>query len=153
MPYLAGSNLDVLLGDVQPPGKRRMPATDWARGLQNAGPDAAGVPPPPLPSSARRRRRWPTVFGVVVVLLVAAVVIAGHISVNDYVITPGDASPVAPYIHVPAADNHPLTGTILLTDVYVTQLNALNYLQYKYFDSNSEVISNSWPSRRPIETS
>jgi PDZ domain-containing protein len=111
--------------------------------LSDAGPDAAGVPPPPPPSSARRRRRWPTVFGVVVVLLVAAVVIAGHISVNDYVITPGDASPVAPYIHVPAADNHPLTGTILLTDVYVTQLNALNYLQYKYFDSNSEVISDS----------
>ena len=23
----------VLLGDVQPPGKRRMPAADWARGL------------------------------------------------------------------------------------------------------------------------
>jgi methionyl-tRNA formyltransferase len=27
----------VLLGDVQPPGKRRMPAADWARGL-HAGP-------------------------------------------------------------------------------------------------------------------
>ena len=27
----------VLLGDVQPPGKRRMPATDWARGLREAG--------------------------------------------------------------------------------------------------------------------
>ena len=60
---------------------------------------------------------------------------------NYYVITPGDATPVAQYIEVPAADNHPLTGKILLTDVYVTQLNALNYLQYKYFDSDSEVIS------------
>lgn len=27
----------VLLGDVQPPGKRRMPAADWARGLREAG--------------------------------------------------------------------------------------------------------------------
>jgi PDZ domain-containing protein len=72
---------------------------------------------------------------------VVAVLIANHISVNDYVITPGEASPVAPYIEVPAADNHPLTGTILLTDVFVTQLNALSYLQYKYFDSDSEVIS------------
>jgi methionyl-tRNA formyltransferase len=26
----------VLLGDVQPPGKRRMPATDWARGLRDS---------------------------------------------------------------------------------------------------------------------
>ena len=42
---------------------------------------------------------------------------------------------------MPATDNHPLTGKILLTDVYVTQLNALNYLQYRYFDSDSEVIS------------
>ena len=42
---------------------------------------------------------------------------------------------------MPAADNHPLTGKILLTDVYVTQLNALNYLQYRFFDSDSEVIS------------
>jgi PDZ domain-containing protein len=67
--------------------------------------------------------------------------IAGRVSVDYYVITPGDATPVAQYIEVPAADNHPLTGKILLTDVFVTQLNALNYLQYRFFDSNSEVIS------------
>jgi PDZ domain-containing protein len=111
--------------------------------LSHAGPDAAGVPAPQAPPPRVRRRLWPTFFGVVVVILVAAVLIAAHISVNDYVITPGDASPVAPYIDVPAADNHPLTGKILLTDVFVTQLNALNYLQYKYFDSDSEVISGS----------
>ena len=70
-----------------------------------------------------------------------AALIAARISVNYYVITPGDATPVAQYIEVPAADNHPLTGKILLTDVFVTQLNALNYLQYRYFDSDSEVIS------------
>jgi hypothetical protein len=28
----------VRLGDVQPPGKRRMPAADWARGLHGALP-------------------------------------------------------------------------------------------------------------------
>ena len=56
-------------------------------------------------------------------------------------ITPGDATPVAQFIEVPAADNHPLTGKILLTDVFVTQLNALNYLQYRFFDSDSEVVS------------
>ena len=58
-------------------------------------------------------------------------------------LTPGDATPVAQFIEVPAADNHPLTGKILLTDVFVTQLNALNYLQYRYFDSDSEVVSGS----------
>ena len=74
-------------------------------------------------------------------LLIVAALVPNRISVNYYVITPGDASPVAQYIEVPAADNHPLTGKILLTDVYLTQLNAFSWLQYTYFDSNSEVIS------------
>ena len=74
------------------------------------------------------------------VVVVVAVLVAAHTSVNDYVITPGDATPVSQYIEVPAADNHPLTGKILLTDVFVTQLNALNYLQYRFFDSDSQVI-------------
>ena len=35
--YAGTGSLPVRLGDVQPPGKRRMPAADWARGLR-AGP-------------------------------------------------------------------------------------------------------------------
>jgi methionyl-tRNA formyltransferase len=35
--YAGTGSQPVLLGDVQPPGKRRMPAADWARGL-HAGP-------------------------------------------------------------------------------------------------------------------
>ena len=105
----------------------------------DAGPfGAAPLPPPPV---VVRRRRWPTVLGIIVVLLVATVLILNRISVNYYVITPGDATPVAQYIEVPVADNHPLTGKILLTDVYLTQLNAFSWVQYTYFDSNSEVIS------------
>jgi Lon-like protease len=86
-------------------------------------------------------RLWPTFFTIAVVIVLVAVFIAARISVNYYVLTPGDAQPVAPFISVPAADNHPLTGKILLTDVYVTQLNALNYLQYRFFDSDSQIIS------------
>ena len=70
-----------------------------------------------------------------------AALVAARTSINYYVLTPGDATPVAQYIDVPAVDNHALTGKILLTDVYVTQLNALNYLQYRFFDSDSQVIS------------
>jgi methionyl-tRNA formyltransferase len=33
----------VLLADVQPPGKRRMPAADWARGLRGSGDGAASL--------------------------------------------------------------------------------------------------------------
>ena len=36
--YVGTGTTAVRLGDVQPPGKRRMPAADWARGLH---PDAA----------------------------------------------------------------------------------------------------------------
>ena len=78
---------------------------------------------------------------VAAVLLLVACWIASRVSVDYYVLTPGDATPVSQYIEVPPADNHPLTGKILLTDVFLTQLNALNYLRYRYFDSNSEVVS------------
>jgi Lon-like protease len=109
-----------------------------------ATPEGAGSSRPPAPAvRERRRRRWPAVLVAVVVVLVVATLVAGRISINYYVLTPGDAQPVAPFIEVPAADDHPLTGKILLTDVYVTQLNALSYLQYRFFDSDSQVVSGS----------
>ena len=113
--------------------------------LHDAGPAAGGTwaPPPPPAPRGRRRRRWPAVFGVAVAVVLIAALVAARVSVNYYVLTPGDASPVAPFIEVPAADNHPLTGKILLTDVFVSQLNALNYLQYRFLDSDSQVVSGS----------
>jgi PDZ domain-containing protein len=77
----------------------------------------------------QRRRRWPTVL--VVVLLVVVVTGWGltRWNVNYYALTPGDAIPVTPYIEVPHALDHQLHGQILLTDVYLVQLNALSYLQ------------------------
>jgi methionyl-tRNA formyltransferase len=39
--YAGTGTVPVRLGDVQPPGKRRMPAADWARGLRPAGDGAA----------------------------------------------------------------------------------------------------------------
>ncbi len=103
------------------------------------GEAAASAPPPP--PVRRRGRLWPWVLAGVVAAVVVAGWIASRVSVNYYVLTPGDATPVTRYIDVPAADNHPLTGTILLTDVYVTQLNALSYVQYRYFDPNSQIVS------------
>ena len=38
--YAGTGSVPVRLGDVQPPGKRRMPAADWARGLRLPGPAA-----------------------------------------------------------------------------------------------------------------
>ena len=84
-------------------------------------------------TAARRRRRWHTVLVVILVVLVAAVVILSRWNVGYYALTPGDATPVASFITVPANLDHPLSGSILLTDVYETQLNALTYLQERYF--------------------
>jgi PDZ domain-containing protein len=103
--------------------------------------DADGAPLSAPAAPARRRRIWFSVLAGLVVIVVVAALVAARTSVNYYVLTPGDATPVAQYIDVPAADAHPLTGKILLTDVYVTQLNALNYLRYRFFDSDSEVIT------------
>ena len=81
------------------------------------------------------------------VAVAVAALIASRISVNWYALTPGDATPVSQFIEVPPSDNHPLTGKILLTDVFVTQLNALNYFLYQHvgwlynsFEPNSAVL-------------
>jgi Lon-like protease len=48
---------------------------------------------------------------------------------------------VASFITVPPKLDHPLNGTILLTDVIETQLSALTYLQERYFSSVAQVYS------------
>jgi PDZ domain-containing protein len=85
-----------------------------------------------------------------VVAVALAALIATRISVNWYALTPGNATPVSQFIEVPPSDNHPLTGKILLTDVFVTQLNALNYFLYQHvgwlynsLEPNSAVIPSS----------
>ncbi|HVA10234.1 MAG TPA: S16 family serine protease [Acidimicrobiales bacterium] len=108
------------------------------------GHDPAFVPPPPGPGApGRKRRRWPIVLGVLVAIVGGGVWGLSRWNVNYYAITPGDATPVAPLITVPPAFNHPFSGSVLLTDVFVTQLNALTFLQERYFSSDAEVISTS----------
>ena len=87
-----------------------------------------------------RHRRWPIVLTVFVALLVVATLILSHWNVNDYAISPGDASPVASFIKVPPELDHQLSGTILLTDVYVKPLTALTYLEERYFSSDSQIV-------------
>jgi Lon-like protease len=99
------------------------------------------VQPYPAYGTPIRRRRWPYALLAVVCLLSVVWWGLGFWSVNYYVITPGDASPVAPLITVPAALDHPLTGKILLTDVFVSPLTARSYIQYRYFSSDSQVVS------------
>jgi PDZ domain-containing protein len=107
----------------------------------SAGEAHHSLPPSGFSAPGRSRpRRWPVVIIILVLLVGAAWFILIRWSVNYYAITPGDAQPVAPFITVPAQFDHPLHGSILLTDVFVTQLNVLTYLQERYLSSDAEVI-------------
>ncbi|HET8990978.1 MAG TPA: S16 family serine protease [Acidimicrobiales bacterium] len=81
----------------------------------------------PIPPPDRVRRRWRTLAGAVLVLVLAGVVTA-RVPLNEYALTPGHATPVAPLVHVQgvATARHP--GDIYLTDVYLQQLSALSWL-------------------------
>jgi PDZ domain-containing protein len=109
----------------------------------SAAGEAEAIPPPEtfaVPGRARRRR-WPFVFAVVVIVIAVTLVILGRWQVGYYALTPGDAQPVAPFITVPSKLDHQLSGRILLTDVYETQLTVLTYLQERYLSSDAQVYS------------
>jgi Lon-like protease len=104
--------------------------------------EARPVPPHPgTVAPARRPKRWPTRLVVAVVVLAVVWWGLGLWTVNFYAITPGNATPVAPFITVPPDLGHPLTGKILLTDVYVTPLTAQSYLWQRFVASDSDVVS------------
>jgi PDZ domain-containing protein len=120
--------------------------------------EAAAIPSPEdVAAPVRvRRRRGPSIITIVLCVIVLAAVILSRWNVGYYALTPGDAAPVAPFIKVPAHLDHPLTGTILLTDVYETQLNALRYLQERYFSSVAQVypaseITGSTPANQYLD--
>lgn len=83
------------------------------------------------PASPRRARRWPRVLLLVVAALVVAAAIADHVELDYYVVTPGVARPVSPLVKVPAARTRRERGRVLLTDVYITRVNALTYVYDK----------------------
>ena len=111
----------------------------------DAGPTPAVAGAPPLPPSPVRRRRriWPALLVVLALIVVARLDRRPRFGqlLRDHAGGRHAGRPVHRGAAQPTTTR--LTGKILLTDVFVTQLNALNYLQYKYFDSNSEVVSGS----------
>lgn len=86
----------------------------------------ATVAPPPTRSA--RRRRWPWVVSVAVLVLAMAALVADHVPLSYYAEVPGVAQPVTGLITVPAARDHRLHGSLLLTDVGVEPVTALSYL-------------------------
>ena len=114
-----------------------------------------GRAPVPPPRQAPRPSSGPVVLGVLVLVVAAGLVAARSRSTTTSSprATPRRSRSTS---RCRAADTIPLTGKILLTDVFVSQLNALSYLQYRYFDSDSEVDLGAdapGPARRPRTSS
>ncbi len=75
---------------------------------------------------------------VLAVVLVAFYVL-GNWTINEYTLTPGDATPVAPLIKVKGVATNPHPDTIMLTDVYLEQLTALTWIT-SHFESHVQYV-------------
>lgn len=93
---------------------------------------------PPAPPGRPRARRSVIAAATVVCLLVAGIFIANSITLDDYVLTPGVAQPVGPLISVPSHPAPATRGQLLLTDVYESQVTALQWPIYQ-LSSNDAV--------------
>ena len=91
------------------------------------------------PRASRRRRVLPRVAIAVIAVIVVALVAASRITLNYYVLSPGDAQSVGPLIKVPSDRAHRSDGTVLFTDVFLGQVTALDYVPY-LLSSNDQVV-------------
>jgi PDZ domain-containing protein len=104
----------------------------------------------PISPPDKRRRRSIAIL-VVLVLILAAIVTLDKWPVNEYAITPGDATPVAPLVKIlgVASETHP--GKIMLTDVYLSSLNRWQWLimhfeRHVQFVSSNELVDPGVPT-------
>jgi Lon-like protease len=68
---------------------------------------------------------------VVLLVVAASVAIAARVNLNYYAIQPGTAESVQQYITVPKDKERPVEHPVLLTDVLLGRVTALNWLFYK----------------------
>ena len=90
--------------------------------------------------NSRKRRTLRAVVWAVAGVVVVSALVASRINLDYYAIQPGSAQPVQPYITVPPSKSHPVTHSVLLTDVREARVSALTYLWFK-FQSDTELYS------------
>ena len=74
------------------------------------------------------------------VLLLAAIIILAKSPTNEYALTPGNATPVAPLVKIKGVSSENHRGKIMLTDVDIQPLNALQWV-FMHFQSHVQFIS------------
>lgn len=72
-------------------------------------------------------------------VLVVGIVIASFIPISEYAITPGTALDVRALIALPASRSHAHAGAVLLTDVNLISLRAIDYPYYA-LDHNAQLV-------------
>jgi len=72
------------------------------------------------------------------VVIAVAIVVSSFVTLNEYAIIPGSATSVIPLISVQAGHAQRHRGSVLLTDVELVRLRAINYLFYK-LNSNADI--------------
>lgn len=65
---------------------------------------------------------------MVLVVVLIALVTLGRWQTNEYALTPGDATPVAPLVKIHGVATNPHVDTIMLTDVYLTRLTVWQWV-------------------------
>jgi PDZ domain-containing protein len=73
-------------------------------------------------------------------VILAALVTVDKWPVNEYALTPGDATPVAPLIKIKGVVSETHHGRIMLTDVFLTSLNGWQWIYY-HFKSHVQFVS------------
>jgi PDZ domain-containing protein len=87
-------------------------------------------------------RRGARIVLVTALIIALVVVISSFVTLNEYAITPGQAVSVIPLISVDKGHTQHHKGSVLLTDVQIVPLRAIDYLYYK-LNSNDEVLPKS----------
>lgn len=121
------------------PMKEMVPGRPWA-------PAARRAPQPLLQRIAT--------LGVIL-LMVATASVAEFRHVPYYELSPGPTAPVSQLISVPAANRHPMKGTLLLVTVYQTSLTTASYLRAKLGRDNevfpAEAILGNLPASQLLK--
>lgn len=116
----------------------------WAGHVLNDGDEAAqpsGVEEPARRARWRSRRAGRIGIGIVALIALCAL-IATFITIPYYAITPGQALAVSSLIAVPRSERTHQPGSVLLTDVELVPLRAIDYPFYK-LNGDDEVLKSS----------
>ena len=81
-------------------------------------------------------------FLVTVGIVLLVILVLQNVHTNDYSLTPGDATPVAPLVKIKGLSTNPHADKIMLADVYLSSLSAWQWLT-AHFQSHVEFVNAS----------